>query len=308
MDQLKEVFPDADELVLSLVLEECNGDPQRAIDNILNGGMVSNGEAGNRQDTDKSDELLALELARSFEREERERERERERDRERDRERERAAPPSARTTATSTRRGDGEDYTVALEELDSNTVSELVTGVKGFVIPIMLKQLSDMKVPTINEQLEAGKLGSISISIGEIKVADANVPQENIQINVNKTVIDIFVKDIAAKLQQFHWTYEKHDFPKVKDTGNADAYIKETQIAVTMTLGIDKDTGQPTMNVTKCDVVIGKLDVKISGTFASFIYNTLLAVFKKTIKAALEQSLSDLITKSVNDDPTINIF
>jgi hypothetical protein len=36
--------------------------------------------------------------------------------------------------------------------------------------------------------------------------------------------------EIAAKLNQFDWSYRKHSFPKLKDGGHADARIADTSV------------------------------------------------------------------------------
>jgi len=234
----------------------------------------------NTNDT-SGDELLAMELSRSF-----------------------YSFSDGGETNKSTKATSG----IQLESIDSVVLQELLSSIKEGVIPIMLQQLSNMTVPSINEQIEAGKLGTITVSLGETKVLDALVPQENIHINVDKTVIKIIVKEISAKLKQFQWSYEKHTFPKMKDSGNADTTFSEAQIILDMNIGLDGRSGKPSVTVSRCDVTIGRLDVKISGSLASFIYNALLAVFKRTIKSSLEQSLSQLITNSVNDDPTLDFF
>jgi len=198
-------------------------------------------------------------------------------------------------------------HSVQLENIDSTVMEEILGSVKSSVVPLMLKQLSAMTIPKISEQIDAGKLGVVDITVDQVKVSNANVPEESIDISVDKSRIRIKVQDISASLQQFQWSYDKHSFPKMKDSGNADASLADTEILAELDIGMD-NIGNPTMTITKCDVKIGKLDMKISGTRASFLYNTVLGMFKKSIKSSLEQSLSQLITNSVNDDNTLQFF
>lgn len=284
---LKDMFPTYDDEVLRTVLADCNNNAERATDLLLN------------MESGANDEMLARQIAQNeygggygsvgfgntdF-----------------------VPAPMARQQAAPVRRNDDFAHSVQIENLDSAVITEVLNGVKGGIIPIMLKQLSAMNIPSISEQIDTGKMGTVSVAVEQIKVAEAHVPEENVAIKVDKTQIVITVKDISAKLEEFKWSYEKHAFPKMKDSGNANASIEDTEIQADLTIGMD-NFGNPNITVSKCSVKIGKLDMKISGTMASFFYNTVLALFKKTIKQSLEQSLSQLITESVNNDNTLEFF
>jgi len=300
---LKDMFPSYDDEILRSILADCGNNVERATDYLLSmeSGTVptttgSGGVMANVPNTD-DDERLARQLAQG----------------------EYGAGygnvgfgntdyvPHPNNARQATKREDDYTHSVALENLDSSVITEVLNGIKGGVIPIMLKQLSAMTIPGMSEQIDTGKMGVVDFSLDEIKVSEANVPEENVDIKVDKTQIVITVKDISAKLHQFQWAYEKHAFPKMKDSGHANASIEDTEIQADLNIGID-GYGNPTVNVSSCTVKIGKLDIKISGTMASFLYNTVLALFKKTIKNSLEQSLSKLITESVNNDNTLEFF
>jgi len=63
-------------------------------------------------------------------------------------------------------------------------------------------------------------------------------------------------------------------------------------------------TMQPSLtslSAVKAEVTIGKLDLKISGTAASILYNLVLAAFKKMIKSTIEKELSELVRSAIND-------
>jgi len=300
---LKDMFPTYDEEILLSVLEDCGNNVERATDCLLNlesGGSVATSAVSANIPNTADDERLARELAQSeysggygstgFGNT--------------------AYVPTTNTKgrqAQPKKHNDDFSHSVQLESLDSEVIKEVLNGIKGGVIPIMLKQLSQMTIPSISEKMDTGKMGLVEFALDQIKVAEAHVPEENVDIKVDKTEIIITVKDISAKLDQFHWSYEKHAFPKMKDNGNANASIDDTEIEANLTIGMD-GYGNPTVNVSSCTVKIGKLDVKISGTMASFLYNTVLALFKKTIKSSLEQSLSQMITESVNNDNTLEFF
>lgn len=198
-------------------------------------------------------------------------------------------------------------HSVSIENLDPAVIGELLESVKANVIPVLVAQFQKVEIPPLAEDIDAGKLGKISIAINEISVSEARVPKEHIDIVMEGTTFKILAKELDAKLKQFKWSYEKHSFPKLKDSGNADASVSEATISVYMKLATD-ELGNPHLTVTNCEVNIGQLDIKVSGTMASFIYNSMLAIFKSTIKNTLETSLSQMISNSVNNDPSIPLF
>ena len=57
----------------------------------------------------------------------------------------------------------------------------------------------------------------------------------------------------------------------------------------------------PSLTVTSSSVTIEKLDLKISGTAASFFYNFIISAFKSTIKSNMEKTLSDMVRDTMNE-------
>jgi len=319
MEVLHDMFPSMKATTLQSVLNECGGDVERAVDSLLsmeviNMETVSRGVGAPVPPPSSCspsphltqlelDELLAKELAADSY----------------SHIHSRSDPDSisylpsshGRESYSAVRKAPHarphESHTVALEQIDAGVMSEMIAGVKGSVIPLLLQQLQALEVPAVEEQIDAGKLGLIKLSLDQIHVANANVPEDSVNISVEGVNIKIAAKEITARLQQFKWAYEKITFPKVKDSGNADASVTEATIQVILQIASD-EYGNPSFTVSQCEVNAGKLDIKISGSLASFMYNTLLGLFKKSIKSTLETSLAEMITSSVNRDSSFNLF
>jgi len=101
-------------------------------------------------------------------------------------------------------------------------------------------------------------------------------------------------------LDQFSWNYEKKSgFPKIKDSGKGNAGISGGKIVAIMSIGFSGLV--PALNVDSCSVNIDKLDIKISGTAMSLLYNLVLAAFKRTIKSTIENTLAGIVTQSINN-------
>lgn len=292
MEVLKDMFPAMSDNALQIALTECGDNLEAAIDYCLNMETINSLPSQPQQSQQQQqqapqqqlsqmemDEMLARELSNSFAN---------------------YSPPRARRQPVA-------DHSVGLSEVDPAVMAEMLKGMATSMIPLLRDQLQSLQIPAVNEQLDAGKLGTVVVTLDEIRVGNTNVPEEGIDIKSegNNEVV-IKVKDVSASLQQFKWGYEKLSFPKMKDNGNADASILETTIDIKLRIGGD-EFGNPNIAVTHCKVNIGKLDLKISGSFASFVYNTLMGIFKKTIKATLETNFEEMIISSVGDGST-NMF
>jgi len=275
---------------------DCEGNVERAIDSLLNMGTIHSDTASiQTPSTDPTttnaqshqltqlelDELLARELANDFSASH-------QHSHHKPTKRSRAHQPPA-------------SKKVELGPIDPTVLKELVDGVKSTMLPELQKQFKTIEIPPVKEKIDGGKMGQVEVSLGEIRVSEAKVPEENVDITVDGLNINISVKGVTAKLQQFKWGYEKNTFPKLKDSGNADASISEATIDVALKIVADQN-GNPNVHVTNCLVNAGKLDVKITGSLASFLYNALLGIFKDSIKSTLETSLAEMITSSVNND------
>eukprot|EP00026_Physarum_polycephalum_P011807 Phypoly_transcript_12051.p1 GENE.Phypoly_transcript_12051~~Phypoly_transcript_12051.p1 ORF type:complete len:221 (+),score=48.30 Phypoly_transcript_12051:65-727(+) len=212
MEVIKDMFPHMSQDVLQGVLEECGGNVERAIDCLLNMEAIYDSappppsqpssqppsqppptslSPSDQQQMSQMelDELLARELANSSFFSD-------------------YNPPPRRVPEPQ--------HTMALDNIDPVVMAEIINGVKSSMIPILLKELKSLEIPSVNERIEAGKLGTINISLDQIRIAEANVPEENITVAVEGADIAIGVKGIVATLQQFKWGYEKMSFPKVK--------------------------------------------------------------------------------------------
>jgi len=298
---LRDMFGSVEDEVIRGVLMECHNDVERAIDYLLNISSLNSSsspppshhipqqekkEEENKKELTQLelDELLAKELAS-----------------------EGGYPPVKYYHHKQPLLEEETVHSVSIESLDPSVVGELLESVKANVIPVMVEQFQKVEIPPLAENIDAGKLGKISFAITEISVSEAHVPKEHIEIVMEGTSFKILAKQLDAKLKQFKWSYEKHSFPKLKDSGYADAGISEGMISVFLKLATD-EFGNPHLTVTNCEVNIGQLDIKIGGTMASFVYNSMLAIFKSTIKNTLETSLSQMISDSVNNEGSIPLF
>jgi len=182
-------------------------------------------------------------------------------------------------------------------EIGEEEIGEFVKALKSNVLPLLAEEFKKTELPKIDESVEAGKLGNISFGLDGIKIAKAKIPEEkmDVKINVEEQELELEMTGIKLKLKEFSWYYRKKKFPKLKDSGKMNAGISDC--VVKLKLGWN-GSGITTKN---CQVTVGTLKLKVSGTIVSLVYNIIIAAVKKMLKTQLEKYLTDMIRSTIED-------
>ncbi|KAL6070383.1 hypothetical protein QOT17_006919 [Balamuthia mandrillaris] len=193
---------------------------------------------------------------------------------------------------------DGFDLTNFLSE---ENLAEFTKAIKENMLPTLLEGLKEIELPAIDETIEAGKqLGPIAFGLDKLRISEATLPEDKVELKVKPETQELClnVEDITLSVSQFEWFYRKEKFPKLKDKGQADAGISNVHVDVTLKL--DALNG-PALKCTSCNVKIGKLKIKVSGTKGSMLYNIVIAAIKKLLKGQLESALQSMVHEAVEE-------
>jgi len=187
-----------------------------------------------------------------------------------------------------------------ISKITPEVLEEFKNTVKEQMIPILLKQLKEVELPEVSESIDAGKkFGNIAFKISGMKVEEVDIPKDKVSIELEGQQVELKITDIKLNIEKFDWRYKKEKFPKLKDKGQASCGVSDVHVNVRLTWAVRN--GNPSINVTLCEVKIGNLNVKISGTVASVLYNIILAAFKRLIKSQLESAMADMIKSSISE-------
>jgi len=175
--------------------------------------------------------------------------------------------------------------------------------IKKNILPLIIQELQQFEFPPIEQDAE-----TFSFGCEKIKLAEVNLPPENVTLTLEGNSINLKVTEISASLTKFAWRYKKTTFPKLKDDGHATA--KLTGGTINVLLAIVPSLNNVSLNVTQSKVEIRKLDIKISGTKVSFVYNFLISVASDYIKRNIEETLSNMIRDTLNQASSdlLNLF
>ncbi|KAL6042221.1 Sas10 domain-containing protein [Balamuthia mandrillaris] len=217
------------------------------------------------------------------------------------------------------------------EQREDKTVTDQFMSTK------LLRHFRDTLVPVIRETIEEANtgeiedvvestLGKIEYGIDGIEVAQALIPLQSLKVSFknHKTSIQgdtvvrlpksiqIKAEDIAIFLKPFSWYYKKDTFPKLKDKGKVAPTVKKVSITASVAVYLserDAKEGEveryPSAKLVSCNVGAKSLSIKISETKASVVYNIVIAAFKRSIKANLRKTLTQMMEEEVLSDKSI---
>eukprot|EP01119_Soliformovum_irregulare_P005013 TRINITY_DN1631_c0_g2_i1.p1 TRINITY_DN1631_c0_g2~~TRINITY_DN1631_c0_g2_i1.p1 ORF type:complete len:549 (+),score=161.03 TRINITY_DN1631_c0_g2_i1:147-1793(+) len=160
--------------------------------------------------------------------------------------------------------------------------------------PIIVHKLMKMKIPPIKF-----KNDYISLGVGDMRLEKIVIDPTKIRLDSTENSFQFTTTDIGGHLKEFFWEFSRDTFPKIQDKGKANASITNARMSITMAI---KD---PEVIVERCEVTMENIDVVISGSAVSAVYNLILGMMKNTIKSTIENSVRKKILKLLSQTCTI---
>lgn len=182
---------------------------------------------------------------------------------------------------------------ISQEDLDS-----LLDQMKSHIIPTLKEEALQLDLPNSEETIEIPKFGPVAFGYSGISLESFEIPAAEMSLKLAGNDIHLECKKIEGKIKPFDWFFRQENFPKLKDKGQATASISSTDINLTLRFNITASgTG---LMVSKSEVKIGNLDIKVAKNAKSFIYNIVISVAVRMLKPRLEQLLSDMLRSGVD--------
>ena len=107
--------------------------------------------------------------------------------------------------------------------------------------------------------------------------------------------------NLQVSLEGVQWNFERLVFPKLSDSGTGDVHVRDTTIILVLNIGVLN--GKPSFSVASTEVQVGKCDLKLSGSAASWAYNIAAVVLNNQLKGmisdALEQAVESVVATEV---------
>eukprot|EP01117_Protostelium_nocturnum_P010896 TRINITY_DN3933_c0_g1_i2.p1 TRINITY_DN3933_c0_g1~~TRINITY_DN3933_c0_g1_i2.p1 ORF type:complete len:851 (-),score=312.85 TRINITY_DN3933_c0_g1_i2:2-2554(-) len=164
---------------------------------------------------------------------------------------------------------------------------------KNTMIPALIESLNGVKAEEIEDEFDGGKaIGTIYYGLTQIVVDKLVIPLQHVNIHFESNgEITIIWDHMSASIEEFAWHYKKKSFPKLKDSGNATASLSDTTVTAKLKMIKGEKPEDTYLSLLSAEANIKHLDVKISGTAISVVYNLVLAAFKKSMKRVMSKQL-----------------
>jgi len=161
------------------------------------------------------------------------------------------------------------------------------------LVPSLIEQMDKSVIAALDEDVDTGKLGQVFYGLGQISMQSLSIPLDSINLSFTDKTITVIWSGVTAVLKPFSWYYKKTTFPKISDKGNANAHMEKGIISAT--IGISKGEKRPVIKMESVAAKISSVDVKISGSNASVLYNLMLTAFSNIIKTKVQEELQTVV-------------
>jgi lipopolysaccharide-binding protein len=165
-------------------------------------------------------------------------------------------------------------------------------------VNILTKNIQNQKIP--NQSGTANVVvGKVDYSVTDVAIKGFTVPSSTVTVNQGAGIT--WALSNAGISATGGWSYKyKLLFIKISDHGTFDLTINGASASLTVTLGVDSN-GRPTISVLGCSCTIASVNVKFHGG-ASWIYNLFTRFVEKPIKSALQKTVCEAATKTINSN------
>ncbi len=163
-------------------------------------------------------------------------------------------------------------------------------------IPAIVSQVMNTPLPDISQEVHT-PIGDVQFDLTNLKINSfsiaaldvAIVPDVGVQVGASNIVISV----------NGDWKYEKKSFPRLSDSGTLDMDADMT-IRLVIRISADTATGKLSLSVAPdADVQLDNLQIKLHGG-ASWLYNTFISAFKKTLSETVRNAMIDMINGELN--------
>jgi len=179
--------------------------------------------------------------------------------------------------------------------------TELAGQIRHYLVPLFLKYLEHIPLPTISGSTEDYdfKFDNINFSGTDIlpdhvevlmrSHLDINVPK----LEAEKVFTQAFVKitDIRTKMEGVKFWFKRKVMPKLEDEGIADVDLAGDGAKITLLLRLSGGSERGLFHVTKVDVDIDKLKINIREAKHQMLLNMVTTLFQGRIKRQIENQI-----------------
>jgi hypothetical protein len=175
---------------------------------------------------------------------------------------------------------------------------EFVERVKRTCIRFLEDAVAGTEVPPIEGSASWGSWGLYGMTIGKLVI-----PSDLLDINV-ATRVTVTVAKLRLALDPFAYSFEKTQWPRLRDTGAATAAASD--LTASITFGVVAGSSEadiPRVDEIRVSVSVGEMSVVVDsakgGGSQRWLYNKLLAVFSERCRATVQGELEQAAQRGI---------
>lgn len=173
----------------------------------------------------------------------------------------------------------------------------MVDRLKLAFVPEMRSRIQKMVIPPSEGEASSG-VGPIWYALGEVTVANVQLDPEHVTIVVTD-IITIDMTHLDVQMTDATWRYRKLSFPHLSSSGELGISVQNCTLAARV--AIDTRTGG--LRTLEPSVVqVDKLNLDVKGSWVSWIYKLVIAIFKKKIRAEMEAAMAAAVDDMINNE------
>ena len=175
---------------------------------------------------------------------------------------------------------------------------DFLERVKRACIRFLEDAVAGTEVPPIEGNANWGTWGLYGMTIGKLVI-----PSDLLDINVG-TRVTVTVAKLRLALDPFAYSFEKTQWPRLRDTGAATAAASD--LAASITFGVvagSSEADVPRVDNIVISVKVGEMSVVVDsakgGGSQRWLYNKLLAVFSERCRATVQGELEQAAQRGI---------
>lgn len=215
------------------------------------------------------------------------------------------------TSETSPIKDYGEVQDVEL--LSMNVDDEAVVQLNHHAIPFLMKRIEPVELPPHEVLVQLPGLGEVNVGYAAVRIKVDFTAQSQARVERNSTGIWVTLSNLEARMHGVQWRAEQQRWPCITTKGELKAHILGTCVRVhiaghrksnatssisRLMSGVNGASRQVTLAPELVD--LGRILLVVSGSRASWLYNTVLAIAKSRIQGIVEHMLVDGIESAAD--------
>uniref|UniRef100_A0A7S2RTN5 PDZ domain-containing protein n=1 Tax=Mucochytrium quahogii TaxID=96639 RepID=A0A7S2RTN5_9STRA len=206
---------------------------------------------------------------------------------------------------------------------DEKARGEMVGNVKDMVLEFLISYLPNVEIPPIEGDKEGVGYKVENLDMKGFKLAKENVDvvvNEFTEISRGAPFITVSVTNMMATLSNVKWAFQQNYFPHLSGSGHANAMIQGGSIEIGLQLvkaalkkdehpELEEDVWQPQLLISGCDVDIKSIELAVTETHLSWLYNTMTDLFARSLRLYIISLLQDTLMEHMSNlGDTLNTF